>query len=87
MNRMSCDQAVRQFFAYLDRALSSGPLEALEVHLEACLDCCDKLRFSRQLDTFVKSRLLEAPLPLGLEDRIRRGIARASGAGTGGGED
>jgi len=87
MNRMSCDQAVRQFFAYLDRALSGEPQEALEAHLEACLDCCDKLQFSRQLDTFVKSRLGEAPLPRGLEDRIRRGIARTARAGTGGGED
>jgi anti-sigma factor (TIGR02949 family) len=86
MNRMSCDQAVRQFFAYLDRVLSGEPMEALEAHLEACLDCCDKLQFSRQLDTFVKARLGEDPLPLGLEDRIRRGIARASGATTGRGE-
>ena len=87
MNRMSCDEAVRQFFAYLDRALSGQPMEALEAHLEACVDCCDKLQFSRQLDTFVKARLGEAPLPLGLEDRIRRRIARTSRAGTAGRED
>ena len=28
MNPMSCDEAVRQFFAYLDRALSGEPMEA-----------------------------------------------------------
>lgn len=76
MNRLNCEQAVRQFFAYLDRALSGEPLEALEAHLEACLDCCDKLQFSRQLDAFVKGRLGEVPLPEAVEARLQREIAR-----------
>jgi hypothetical protein len=63
---------VQQFFAYLDRALAGEPLAALEAHLEACLDCCDRLRFSRQLDAFVKARLPEATLPAGLDEKIRR---------------
>ncbi len=69
---LKCDEAVRRFFAYLDRALAGEPLEALEAHLEACLDCCEKLEFSRKLDTFVKSRLGDEPLPEGIEERIRR---------------
>ncbi len=73
---LSCDQAVKQFFAYLDRALSGEPVEAIEAHLEACLDCCERLDFSRKLDTFVKQRLGEAPLPDGIEDRIRRELVR-----------
>jgi mycothiol system anti-sigma-R factor len=76
MTRLSCEQAVRQFFAYLDRALSGESLADLEAHLETCLSCCDKLAFSRQLDTFVKSRLSEAVVPAGLEARIRQALAR-----------
>jgi mycothiol system anti-sigma-R factor len=76
MTRLSCEQAVTQFFAYLDRALSGEPLENLEAHLEACLSCCDKLAFSRQLDAFVKSRLPEEAMPAGLEDRIRQALSR-----------
>jgi anti-sigma factor (TIGR02949 family) len=72
MNPLTCEQAVQQFFAYLDQALSGEPLEALEAHLEACLDCCDKLRFSRHLDAFVKGRLPEARLPADLDAKIRR---------------
>jgi hypothetical protein len=72
MNLLTCEQAVHQFFAYLDWGLSGEPLEALEAHLEACLDCCDKLRFSRQLDAFVKARLPEARLPADLDAKIRR---------------
>ena len=76
MNRLTCEQAVQHFFAYLDRALSGEPLEALETHLEACLHCCEKLEFSRQLDRFVKARLSEATLPEDLEARIRRVLTR-----------
>jgi anti-sigma factor (TIGR02949 family) len=74
MKRLTCDEAVRQFFAYLDRALTGESFESLEQHLEACLDCCDRLRFSRSLDAFVKARLGRAPLPDGIEERIRRAI-------------
>lgn len=72
--RLSCDDTVRQFFAYLDRALTGEPLEALEAHLHACLDCCEKLEFSRKLDAFVRDRLGDEPLPERIEERIRRRI-------------
>ena len=72
--RLTCGDAVRQFFAYLDGALAGGHLEALEEHLEACLDCCQRLEFSRTLDAFVKDRLGDEPLPEGIEERIRRRI-------------
>ena len=80
---VTCEEAVRQFFAYLDRALAGENLESLEKHLDACLDCCDRLQFSRRLDTFVKERVGDSSLPEGLEDRLRRSIARARADATG----
>jgi mycothiol system anti-sigma-R factor len=71
---VSCEEAFRELFAYLDRALSGEPLEALEDHLATCYDCCEKLEFGRKLDAFVKDRLGDAPLPEGMEERIRRAI-------------
>jgi hypothetical protein len=72
--RLSCNDAVRLFFAYLDRALAGESVERLEEHLESCIDCCDKLEFSRKLDTFVKDRLIDTPLPDGIEERIKRAL-------------
>lgn len=72
--KLTCEQAVQQFFAYLDRALQGESLEALEAHLSACLDCCDRLEFGRKLDATVKRRLAEGPLPDGIEERIRRAL-------------
>ena len=72
---LTCEQAIQQFYAYLDRALKGERLEDLEAHLEACLDCCDRLEFSRQLDAIMKNRLGDTPLPDGIEERIRRALA------------
>jgi hypothetical protein len=79
MKRLTCEDAVREFFAYLDRALAGEPLEALQQHLDQCLDCCDRLQFSRKLDGFVKDRVGEAPLPEGFEERIRRALGGVRG--------
>jgi mycothiol system anti-sigma-R factor len=76
MAPLTCEQAVRQFFAYLDRALAGEPLQDLEAHLNACLDCCDKLGFSRQLDAFFKERLPDRSAPTALEARIREALRR-----------
>jgi anti-sigma factor (TIGR02949 family) len=78
MNAMSCEDAQRRFFAYLDRALAGEDVEALEAHLEACLDCCDRLDFGSRLDSFVRSRLGESPLPRGIEARVRRALSAAA---------
>jgi anti-sigma factor (TIGR02949 family) len=74
MTVIACEQAVKQFFAYLDRALAGEPLQDLEAHLDACLACCDKLAFSRQLDAFVKNRLPDVSVPSDLEGRVRRAL-------------
>jgi anti-sigma factor (TIGR02949 family) len=72
--KLSCEQATKLFFAYLDRALKGEDLDAIEDHLSACLDCCEKLDFGRKLDGFVKERLGDATLPNGLEARIRSAL-------------
>jgi len=74
--RLTCDEAARLFFAYLDHALAGEKRLDLEQHLEFCIHCCQKLDFSRRLDAFVKSRLGDAPLPEGIEERIRRVVGR-----------
>jgi tRNA 2-thiouridine synthesizing protein A len=78
VSRLTCDEAMREFFAYLDRALSGEASEDMEAHLEECLSCCDKLAFSRQLDGFVKARLAESEPPDDLEQRIRERLAAAA---------
>lgn len=75
---MSCDEAIRAFFAYIDQALDGERLEALEAHLGTCLDCCDRLEFSKRLDDFVKAHLDRSTLPEGIEERVRRALGRSA---------
>jgi len=72
MSRLTCEEAMRQLFTYLDRALSDQAMDEMQAHLEECLSCCDKLAFGRRLDSFVKGRLADADLPADLEARLRR---------------
>jgi Putative zinc-finger len=76
MRKLTCEEAVREFFAYLDRALSGEVLEALETHLRECLDCCDRLQFSRRFDHVVKARLAEGTMPADVEERLRERLAK-----------
>ena len=55
-----------------------------EKHLQDCLDCCDRLDFSRRVDAFMRSRLGEEPLPEGLQARLQQGLLRARARGVGG---
>ncbi len=73
--RMTCEEAVRRLTAYLDRGLADEELEALEVHIDACLDCCDRFEFGRKLDKVFKERSGGEPLPEAIEERIRRALA------------
>jgi anti-sigma factor (TIGR02949 family) len=79
MTPLTCEQAVKQFFGYLDRAVQGEEVRDLEAHLEACLSCCDKLAFSRQLDEFVRRRLPDQAAPAGFEARLRQALDRAGG--------
>ena len=79
---MTCGQAVQQFFTYLDRALAGEDLDDLQAHLDACLACCGRLAFSRELDAFVRARLPEAAMPPALEARVRRALGSSVGEGT-----
>lgn len=79
MKPLTCEQAVKQFFAYLDRALSGESLEDMEGHLQECMSCCDKLAFNQQLDAFFNRHLPDSPVPAGLEARVRRALSQAAG--------
>lgn len=50
---ISCDEAIKRIFGYIDDHLQGKPRAELEHHLEACRHCFDRVEFERLL----KSRL------------------------------
>jgi anti-sigma factor (TIGR02949 family) len=68
---ISCDEAVRQLWDYLDRALSPAEFEAVEDHLAFCRRCCGEAEFARELRQFLASHDA-GEVPPDVRDRLER---------------
>lgn len=78
---MTCEEAMKLFFAYLDKALKGQQLETLEDHLQECLDCCEHLDFTRQVNRVVGDRLQQQPVPGDLAKRLEAVLLEAKRKG------
>ncbi len=68
---MSCSDAVRQLWDYLDHAVSTEDQERIERHLSFCRRCCGELEFARELRSFLSSAGVE-DIPPAVRSRLER---------------
>ena len=71
---ISCDEAVRQLWDYLDRTLSPADLVAVEGHLAFCRRCCGEAEFARELRSFLASHAA-GKVPADVRARLERFVA------------
>jgi anti-sigma factor (TIGR02949 family) len=57
---ISCSEAVRQLWEYLDGSVEASDREAIEEHLSVCRRCCGELEFAKELRGFLASNAREA---------------------------
>jgi len=50
---ISCAEAVRQLWEYLDGAVDPAEREAIEEHLSFCRRCCGEVEFAEELRHFL----------------------------------
>jgi mycothiol system anti-sigma-R factor len=50
---ISCADAVRQLWEYLDGAVGEAQREAIEEHLGFCRRCCGEVEFAEELRRFL----------------------------------
>lgn len=68
---ITCAEAVRQLWEYLDEALSPEDYERVGAHLAFCRRCCGELEFAEELQRFLRSRS-SAELPDEVQARLQR---------------
>ncbi len=70
---ISCAEAVRQLWEYLDNMLDPDDQEKVDSHLAFCRRCCGELEFAEELQRFLRSKK-GAEVPLDVQTRLERFI-------------
>jgi mycothiol system anti-sigma-R factor len=66
---ISCEEAVRQLWEYLDGTVGDADRAALEKHLSRCRRCCAELEFAEELHSFL-ARLAQEEIPDDVRTRL-----------------
>jgi mycothiol system anti-sigma-R factor len=66
---ISCSEAVRQLWEYLDGSVEPSDREAIEEHLSLCRRCCGELEFAKELRRFLAANARET-IPDGVRARL-----------------
>lgn len=66
---ISCSQAVRQLWDYVEGAVEGPQREALEEHLSVCRRCCGEVEFAEELRSFLASHA-DIELPRDVQTRL-----------------
>ena len=68
---ITCSEAVRQLWDYLDHSISAEDHEKVEKHLSFCRTCCGELEFAKELRGFLASGVAQE-LPSDVRARLER---------------
>ncbi len=72
---ITCAEAVRQLWAYLDGVVDEPSREAIEEHLSFCRRCCGEVEFAQELRAFLSANAAEE-LPRDVRDRLAATLDR-----------
>ena len=78
---ISCGEAVRRLWEYLDNGLAAHDHRQLERHLAFCVSCCGAVEFAAELQRRLRSSGIEVPADA--RNRLERFIGALAGDGGG----
>jgi anti-sigma factor (TIGR02949 family) len=67
---ITCSEAVRQLWEYLEDELPAGDREKVDEHLGACLRCCGEAEFAQELRKFLATHAESGGIPDGVRQRL-----------------
>jgi anti-sigma factor (TIGR02949 family) len=68
---ITCAEAVKQLWDFLDNALAPNELAGVEEHLAFCRKCCGETEFAGELQEFLSSNRVE-PIPTDVRKRLHQ---------------
>jgi mycothiol system anti-sigma-R factor len=69
---ITCAEAVRELWNYLDGLVDETERAAVEKHLDVCRRCCGELEFAEELRDFLAKHGSETQLPQAVQARLLR---------------
>ncbi|MBA2461423.1 MAG: zf-HC2 domain-containing protein [Actinobacteria bacterium] len=66
---ITCAEAVRQLWVYLDGVVDESQREAIDEHLSFCRRCCGEVEFAEELRGFLAAQSAEE-LPDDVRERL-----------------
>ena len=67
---MTCQEAVRELYPFLDQQLDRRKSRAVQRHLDLCRSCCSKFDFEKALKSLIREKSRESEVPPQLRQRI-----------------
>jgi mycothiol system anti-sigma-R factor len=72
---MTCKEATRQLYEYLDNELEEKDYSKIKKHLEVCRKCCEKFEFEQVLKKVVRDRARIHRVPQNVRENIVKQLA------------
>lgn len=74
--QISCEEAVRRLYEFLDSEGGSASLDEVDVHLDVCRSCCDRFAFEATLWKVVRRVGGQCHCPDSLRDKVHTLLAK-----------
>lgn len=72
---MTCEEAIKQLYEYLDSELEKDDHSRVKKHLEVCQKCCEKFEFEQALKKVVRDRVRIHKVPQSVRENIIRQLS------------
>lgn len=66
---ITCSEAVKQLWEYLDGSVNVAARERIEEHLSVCRKCCGEVEFAEELRAFLETNASDE-LPADVRSRL-----------------
>jgi anti-sigma factor (TIGR02949 family) len=77
---ITCAEAVRQLWDYLDGVVEESQREAIEEHLSFCRRCCGEVEFAEELRAFLAGHADHGDVPTDVRARLLTTLEELDGA-------